>query len=277
MRLATIRQADGSTRAARVDGDTLTVLDDADVGALVATGDGWQARAAAATGARLALADVTLATLVPRPPKVWCVGLNYANHIAEMGREAPSHPTLFAKFALALTGPYDPIAIRPTAGNVDWEVELGVVIGRPGRDVAVEDALDHVAGYTVVNDISMRQWQSRTMQFLQGKTWERATPVGPWMVTPDELPPGAAGLRVRTKVDERVMQDDSTAELLFDVAQLVAYVSAIASLEPGDLIATGTPGGVGAGMKPPTFLQPGQTLRTWIEGIGELVNPIVAG
>ena len=277
MRLATIRRADGSTRAARVDDDTLTLLDDADVGALVASGDDWQARAAAATGARLALADATLATLVPRPPKVWCVGLNYANHIAEMGREAPSHPTLFAKYALALTGPHDPIEIRPTAGNVDWEVELGVVIGRRGRDVALEDALDHVAGYTVINDVSMRQWQSRTMQFLQGKTWERATPVGPWMVTPDELPAGGAGLRVRTTVDERVMQDDSTAELLFDVAHLVAYVSAIASLEPGDLIATGTPGGVGAGMKPPTFLQPGQTLRTWIEGIGELVNPIVAG
>jgi len=277
MRLATIRRADGSTRAARVDGDRLTLLDATDVGALVATGEGWQATAAAATGPELALADATLATLVPRPPKVWCVGLNYANHIAEMGREAPSHPTLFAKFALALTGPHDAIELRPTAGNVDWEVELGVVIGRPGRDVPVEDALDHVAGYTVINDVSMRAWQNRTTQFLQGKTWERSTPVGPWMVTPDELPAGGKGLRVRTTVDERVMQDDSTDQLLFDVPHLIAYLSTVASLESGDLIATGTPGGVGAGMKPPTFLQPGQTMRTWIEGIGELVNPIVAG
>jgi acylpyruvate hydrolase len=275
MRVTTIRRADGSTRAARVDGDALTLLDVDDVGALVASGEGWQERAAAATGATVALADANLATLVTRPPKVWCVGLNYANHVAEMGREAPTHPTLFAKFAIALCGPHDPITLPATSDRVDWEVELGVVIGRAGRDVAVEDALDHVAGYTVVNDVSMRDWQSRTMQFLQGKTWERATPVGPWLVTADELPAGGRGLRVRTTVDDTVMQDDSTDELLFDVAHLVAYVSAIASLEPGDLIATGTPGGVGAGMKPPTFLRAGQTLRTSIEGIGELVNPIV--
>jgi acylpyruvate hydrolase len=277
MRVTTIRRADGSTRAARVDGDALTLLDATDVGELLAAGEGWQQLVAGASGPTLALADATLATLVPRPPKVWCVGLNYANHIAEMGREAPSHPTLFAKFPIALTGPRDPIAIPTTTDKVDWEVELGVVIGRPGRDVGVADALDHVAGYTVINDLSMRDWQNRTMQFLQGKTWERGTPVGPWMVTTDELPPGGAGLRVRTMVDDKVMQDDTTDQLLFDVRHLVAYVSTIASLEPGDLIATGTPGGVGAGMKPPTFLQPGQTMRTWIEGIGELVNPIVAG
>ena len=277
MRLATIRRADGSTRAARVDGDTLTLLDDADVGAVIAAGDGWQDRSAAATGPQLALADATLAPLVPRPPKIWCVGLNYANHIAEMGREAPAYPTLFAKYAIALTGAHDTITLPPTSTSIDWEVELGVVLGRPGRDVPVERALDHVAGYTVVNDLSMRDWQSRTMQFLQGKTWERGTPVGPWLVTPDEVPIGGKGLRVRTLVDDQVMQDDSTDELLFDVAHLVAYVSAIASIEPGDLIATGTPGGVGAGMKPPTFLRAGQTLRTSIQGIGELVNPIVAG
>ena len=277
MRLATIRRADGTTRAARVDGDALTLLDAVDVGAVIASGDGWQDRSAAATGPQLALADAALATLIPRPPKIWCVGLNYANHIAEMGREAPSYPTLFAKYAIALTGPHDTITLPPTSTSIDWEVELGVVLGRPGRDVPVEDALDHVAGYTVVNDLSMRDWQSRTMQFLQGKTWERGTPVGPWLVTPDEVPAGGKGLRVRTLVDDQVMQDDSTDELLFDVAHLVAYVSAIASIEPGDLIATGTPGGVGAGMKPPTFLRAGQTLRTSIEGIGELVNPIVAG
>ena len=276
MRLATVRQADGSTRAARLDGDTLTLLGESDVGAVIATGDGWQARAAAATGATVALAGATLATLVPNPPKVWCVGLNYANHINETGSKTPENPTLFAKFAIALTGPNDPIAVRPTSDRVDWEVELGVVIGKPGRDVTVADALDHVAGYTVVNDVSMRDWQRRTAQFLQGKTWERATPVGPWLVTPDELPAGGRGLRVRTIVDDQVMQDDNTDQLLFDVPKLVSYVSAIASLEPGDLIATGTPAGVGAARTPPVFLKPGQTLRTSIEGIGELVNPIVA-
>ena len=276
MRLATVRRADGSTRAARVDGDALTLLDESDVGALLATGEGWQARAAAATGATVALADTTLATLVPNPPKVWCVGLNYANHIGETGSKTPEYPTLFAKFAIALTGPTDPIAVRPTSDRVDWEVELGVVIGTPGRDVTVDNALEHIAGYTVVNDVSMRDWQRRTAQFLQGKSWERATPVGPWLVTPDELPAGGRGLRVRTLVDDQVMQDDTTEQLLFDVAHLVSYVSAIASLEPGDLIATGTPAGVGAARNPPVFLKPGQTLRTSIEGIGELVNPIVA-
>jgi acylpyruvate hydrolase len=276
MRLATVRQADGSTRAARVDGDALTLLGESDVGAVLATGAGWQARAAAATGATVALAGADLATLVTRPPKVWCVGLNYANHINETGSKTPDHPTLFAKYAIALTGPNDPIAVRPTSDRVDWEVELGVVIGTAGRDVPVADALDHVAGYTVVNDVSMRDWQRRTQQFLQGKTWERATPVGPWLVTPDELPAGGRGLRVRTMVDDQVMQDDTTEQLLFDVAHLVSYVSAIASLEPGDLIATGTPAGVGAARTPPVFLKPGQTLRTSIEGIGELVNPIVA-
>lgn len=277
MRVATIRRADGSTRAVRVDGDSLTILDAADVGELLAAGDGWQALVAGVSGPTVALADATFATLIPRPPKVWCVGLNYANHIAETGREAPKFPTLFAKFAIALTGPHDPIAVPAATDKVDWEVELGVVIGRPGRNVPVERALEHVAGYTVVNDLSMRDFQNRTTQFLQGKTWERGTPVGPWMVTADELPAGGKGLKVRTTVDDRVMQDDNTEQLLFDVPHLVSYVSTIASLEPGDLIATGTPGGVGLAMKPPTFLRPGQTLRTWIEGIGELVNPIVAG
>jgi acylpyruvate hydrolase len=243
---------------------------------VLASGEGWQARSAAASGPALALADATLATLVPHPPKVWCVGLNYANHIAETGAKKPEYPTLFAKYAIALCGPHDPIPVRPTSVKVDWEVELGVVIGRAGRDVSVEDALDHVAGYTVINDVSMRDFQRRTQQFLQGKTWERATPVGPWMVTTDELPTGGKGLRVRTVVDDQVMQDDSTDQLLFDVAHLVAYVSTIASLEPGDLIATGTPAGVGHARDPQVFLRPGQTMRTSIEGIGELVNPIVA-
>lgn len=277
MRLATVRRADGSTRAARVDGDNLVLLDAADVGEVLASGDDWAARAAAATGESMPLAGATLATLVTRPPKVWCVGLNYANHIAETGSKTPEFPTMFAKYAIALTGPTDPIAIPAASSRVDWEVELGVVIGKGGRNVSVADALDHVAGYTVINDVSMRDWQRRTQQFLQGKTWERATPVGPWMVTSDELPAGGKGLRVQTIVDGETMQDDNTDQLLFDVPTLVSYVSTIASLEPGDLIATGTPAGVGLGRTPPVFLQAGQTMRTIIEGIGELTNAFVAG
>lgn len=277
MRLATVRRADGSTRAARVDRDNLVLLDAADVGEVLASGDDWAARAAAATGESVPLAGATLATLVTRPPKVWCVGLNYANHIAETGSKTPEFPTMFAKYAIALTGPTDPIAIPAASERVDWEVELGVVIGKGGRNVSVANALDHVAGYTVINDVSMRDWQRRTQQFLQGKTWERATPVGPWLVTSDELPAGGKGLRVQTIVDGETMQDDNTDQLLFDVPTLVSYVSTIASLEPGDLIATGTPAGVGLGRTPPVFLKAGQTMRTIIEGIGELTNTFVAG
>lgn len=189
-----------------------------------------------------------------------------------MGREVPAHPTFFAKFPNSLIGAHDPIQLPRVSTSVDWEVELGVVIGSPARHVSRDDALDHVAGYTVVNDISVRDYQRRTLQFLQGKTFEATTPVGPWLVTSDELPAGGAGLPVQCEVDGEVMQASTTSDLLFDVATLVSYFSEIATLEPGDLIATGTPDGVGAGRTPPVFLRDGQVVRTTIEGVGELVN-----
>jgi acylpyruvate hydrolase len=273
MRLATLR-LDGSTRAVRRDGDDYVLLDAADVGALLAAEE-WESSAAAAGGERVPVAGCSYAPLVPRPPKFWCVGQNYAAHVREMGHTAPpSHPALFAKFAIALIGAHDPIVLPSTSDQVDWEVELGVVIGRPGRDLRPSQALGHVAGYTVVNDVSMRDWQRRTSQFLQGKTWERCTPLGPELVTPEELPKGAAGLRLTTTVDGTVMQDSTTADLIVDVAAIVAYVSTIASLEPGDVIATGTPSGVGAGRTPAVFLQRGQTLRSEVEGVGVLENAV---
>ena len=273
MRLVTLRKG-STTQAGRIEGDHVVELDAVDVGALLATGAGWEEQARAA-GTRHALAETSLAPPVLRPPKIWCLGLNYANHIAEMGRAAPAFPTLFAKFPIALIGAHDDIVLPAVSDSVDWEVELAVVIGAPGRHVPREHALEHVAGYTVLNDVSMRDWQQRTTQFLQGKTFEASTPVGPALVTPEELPPGARGLRLRCEVDGEVMQDDSTDQLLFDVAHAVAYVSDIATLEPGDLIATGTPAGVGAGRNPPRFLRPGEVVRTSIEGIGELVNRCV--
>ena len=271
MRLVTLRTATG-TAAGRLDGEEVVELGAADVGALLA-GGAPLAELAGADGPRHAYDPSALAPVVLRPPKIWCVGLNYASHIAEMGRDRPAHPTLFAKFPISLIGARDPITVPGVTDQLDWEVELGVVIGRRGRDVAPEDALDHVAGYTVVNDVTARDWQARTSQFLQGKTFEATCPVGPALVTPDELPPGASGLRVECAVNGEVMQRSATDDLIFDVAAIVSYVSAIASLEPGDLIATGTPGGVGIGRTPPRFLAPGDTVRTAIEGIGELVNP----
>jgi acylpyruvate hydrolase len=278
VRLATVRSDDGTgTWAATVEGDELVELAAPDVRAVLDAGGGDPA-AVGRPGAprRVAVADASLAPVVPEPRKVICVGLNYRHHILEMGRELPSHPTLFAKYALALTGPRDEIPIPPESPQVDWEAELAIVVGRPARRVAVADALDHIAGYAVLNDVSMRDWQYRTLQWLQGKTWERSTPLGPWLVTPDEVD-HAADLRVSCEVNGQLMQEARTSDLLFRPADVVAYLSTFVTLEPGDVIATGTPGGVGHARDPQVFLRPGDTVRTAIEGIGELVNPCVAG
>ncbi|MGW0705863.1 fumarylacetoacetate hydrolase family protein [Streptomyces sp. NPDC002643] len=276
MRLSTVRVADGrQTAAARQEGDELVLLPHSDVGALLATGDDWQERAAAADGERLPLAGASLAPLVPHPSKIVCLGLNYATHIREMGRPTPAHPTLFAKYDGSLIGAHDEIHMPPVSDDLDWEAELGVVVGRHGRHVPREKALEHVAGYTVANDVTVRDWQHRTREFLSGKTFEATTPVGPVLVTPDELPPGASGLDISCSVDGHTMQKSNTADLLFDVADTIAYISTIITLLPGDLILTGTPGGVGAGRDPKVFLRPGQELVTAVEGIGELRNTVV--
>lgn len=272
MRLATIRTAAG-TRAARVEGDRAVELHWDDVGTLLADPD-WQSRAAEASGPDHALGDLDLAPVVPRPAKVICLGLNYRNHIEEMGRELPSHPTLFAKFAATLTGARDPIMLPRVSDQVDWEVELAFVIGRTARHVAADEAMTAIAGFTVLNDVSVRDYQNRTLQWLQGKMFESSTPVGPVLVTPDEVD-GARDLEVRCEVDGQVVQQGRTSELVFPPAEIVAYISDIVTLEPGDLIATGTPGGVGHARTPPVYLQPGQHVRSSIEGLGECVNECV--
>jgi acylpyruvate hydrolase len=272
MRLATIRRPDGTTVAARLDGDELVVLPAPDVVALLEE-PGWRESAASATGERVALAGADLAPAV-RPQKVICVGLNYRSHIEEMGRELPDHPTLFIKFPDSLTGPYDDIVIPRVSAEVDWEVELGVVVGRPARNVDEAGAAACIAGYTVVNDVSMRDWQWRTTQWDQGKNFEASTPVGPFVVTGDEIA-DAADLEVTTRVDGQTMQTGRTCDLLFGPAAIVSYASQFTTLRPGDLIATGTPGGVGAGRDPKVFLAPGQVLETAIEGIGACRNLLV--
>ncbi|MEX2255052.1 MAG: fumarylacetoacetate hydrolase family protein [Acidimicrobiia bacterium] len=271
MRLTTIR-IDGGTTAARIEGDDLVRLPYPDLVALLGQPD-WHVQARA-DGPRSAFVTEDLAPAV-RPPKVICVGLNYRTHILEMGRDLPEYPTLFAKYPDALTGARDDLVIPKVSDQVDWEVELGVVIGTPARRVDEGDALDHVAGYTVVNDISMRDWQRRTSEFLQGKTFESSTPVGPVVVSPDELD-HALDLALRCEVDGEVMQDARTSDLIFGTAALVSYISQFTTLQPGDLIATGTPGGVGAGRDPQVFLRAGQTVTTTIEGIGSCINQVVA-
>jgi acylpyruvate hydrolase len=270
MKFATVRTQDGH-RAARVEADELVLLPHADVRELLSV-PGWRD---VAGEERIPLETADLAPVVPTPEKIVCVGLNYRRHAEEGGHALPEYPILFAKYSRALIGPKDPIVLPRASEKVDWEAELTVVIGREARHVAVEDAMDAVAGYTVGNDISMRDFQRRTPQWLQGKTFEASTPVGPYLVTLDELDdPADVGLSCG--VDGVVMQESSTSDLIFSVAELVAYVSSIITLAPGDLLLTGTPSGVGGARKPPVFLQPGQTVRTTVEGVGETVNVCVA-
>jgi acylpyruvate hydrolase len=272
LRLATVRTARG-TRAARIEGDRVVELVVPDVGVLLASG--VDPATAAEAGPVRAIDEVDFAPVVPHPAKVFCLGLNYRAHILEMGHELPDHPTVFSKFAIALIGARDDIWLPAESSAVDWEAELGIVIGRPVRRASAADARAAIAGYTVVNDVSMRDWQYRTPQWDAGKTWEHATPVGPWLVTADEVD-HAADLRVTCDVDGERMQDGRTADLLFDPVETVRYLSTVCTLEPGDVISTGTPAGVGHGRTPPVYLAPGQVVRTAIEGIGELVNRCVA-
>jgi acylpyruvate hydrolase len=271
MRLATIRTQAGTT-AAQLDGDLLVPLDAADVGEWLAAGGEGRRRERAEP---VSVAEADFAPVVPRPGKIICVGLNYRAHILETGRELPEYPTLFAKFADTLLGPRDDLVLPSVSDRVDWEVELGVVIGRPVYRATPEEAAASIAGYTVINDVSMRDWQQRTLQWLQGKMFEHSTPVGPYLVTPDEVG-HAADLEVRCEVDDAVMQQSRTSDLLFSPAEIISYASQAITLKPGDLIATGTPGGVGNARKPPVYLRPGNVLRTWIEGLGECVNHCVA-
>jgi acylpyruvate hydrolase len=270
MRFATIRTGTGTT-AARLDGDMLVPLAAADVGEFLAGGGTAAERAGADP---VPAADADFAPVVPRPQKILCAGLNYRTHIKETGRELPEYPTLFAKFADTLMGPADDLVLPAVSHRVDWEAELGVIIGKPIKRGTPEEATAAIAGYTVTNDVSMRDWQRRTLQWLQGKMFERSTPAGPYLVTPDEVG-DARDLEIACEVDGVVMQLARTSDLLFSAAEIIAYASQAITLQPGDLILTGTTGGVGDARKPPVYLRPGNVLRTRVEGIGECVNRCV--
>ncbi|MGY1704536.1 fumarylacetoacetate hydrolase family protein [Geodermatophilus sp. SYSU D00697] len=276
MKLATIRTLDGATRAVRVDDERLVDLGAADLGAFLAD-PGWQERAAAATGEVSHTRGAAYAPVVPRPGKVVCVGLNYRNHILEMGRDLPEYPTLFAKFADTLVGSGDDIVKPPETTEFDWECELAVIIGAPVRRATGAQAEAAIAGFSVLNDVTCRDWQFRTREWLQGKNWEATTPLGPHLVTPDELPGGVRPkLEISTRIDGETVQEDTTGDLLFDPVALVEYVSTIVTLRPGDVIATGTPGGVGHARTPARYLEVGQRLTTEISGLGRCENTVVA-
>ena len=225
--------------------------------------------------AAFALSDATLRPLVPRPGKVICVGLNYKAHIEETQREDSDYPVLFTKFATSLTGAYDPILCPPESKQVDYEGELAVVIGAPARRVAPARALDVVAGYTVANDVTMRDFQYRTHQWLQGKAWDASTPLGPALVTADEVPDPAA-LTLRTLVNGELVQEATTDLMIFPVPTLISVVSEFATLQPGDVILTGTPAGVGFRRDPQLLMGDGDVAVVEIDGIGRTENQFVS-
>lgn len=283
MRLITYRTDDG-TQAGVVRGTEVTPLTCPDVGALLAAADAAElspvdavaSGVCAEAGPPRGLASLDLAPVVTNPAKVLCVGLNYRPHILEMGHDEPAHPTFFNKWADTLLGPHDDLEVPPEVQLLDWEVELVVVVGKVVRRATAEQAAAAIAGFTVGNDVSARDWQNRTTQFLQGKVWDRSSPVGPWLVTADETGT-TPDLEVTCTVSGTRMQTGRTGDLIFDPPTLVAYASTFTTLSPGDLIFTGTPGGVGAARTPPLGLRPGDDLVTTIDGIGTLRNRCVEG
>jgi 2-keto-4-pentenoate hydratase/2-oxohepta-3-ene-1,7-dioic acid hydratase in catechol pathway len=218
---------------------------------------------------------VTFRPPLARPPKILCVGANYLDHIAEMGHTKPDYPTVFARFAHTLVGHRQPL-VRPRAStHFDYEGELAVIIGRRGRHVPRDRALQVVAGYSVFNDATLRDYQRKTPQWTLGKNFDSTGGFGPWLVTADALPPGAAGLKLETRLNGRTVQSSSTGEIVFDVPTLIATLSEVLTLEPGDVIITGTPAGVGAARTPPLWMTAGDLCEITIEGIGTLANPVV--
>ena len=273
MRLATVASPTGTTAAA-LDRGRWRALPARDLSTLFEEAGTGRARDPQQL-AELAGADLPDAVPVlplPRPGKVVCCGLNYGEHIRETGRDLPAHPTLFAKFADTLTGPEEDLLL-PAGVHWDWEAELAVVVGTTLRGAGPEEARSAIAGYTVANDVSARDWQYRTMQWLQGKAWDATTPVGPVVVTPDEVDP-FAGVEVTCRINGEEVQRDDTATLVFDAAELLAYISTFTTLRPGDLVLTGTPGGVGVTRSPQRFLADGDVLETEVAGIGTLRNTV---
>lgn len=282
MRLASLI-VDGKPRLAARRGDGYVDLSGvdpslgADVGALLASGPDWRLRAARALAAAAPVEGdgIRYRPLVPRPPKILCLGLNDYDHAAEAGMAVPEVPVVFSRVASSLIGHREPM-VRPVESDMlDYEVELAVIIGRGGRRIARADALEHVAGYAVFNDGSVRDFQVRTPQWMLGKNFHGTGALGPELVTPDELPAGAAGLAMSTHVGDEQLQRGDTGRFIFDVASTVALLSEVMLLEPGDVIAMGTPAGIGFARTPQRFLVPGEVCRAGIEGVGELVNPVI--
>jgi len=248
-----------------------------DLDALIASGAGL-ARAAEAAERGEAVEETSLAFLPPliRAPKIICLGLNYKDHAAESGMAIPEFPTVFGRFNSSLVGHGAPIIKPSFSDQLDYEAELVAVIGKGGKDIAKEQALGHVAAYSVFNDGSVRDYQLKTPQWTVGKNFDDTGAFGPWLVTPDELPAGAAGLKIEARLNGEVVQSSNTGQMIFPVAETIALLSRCFKLEAGDLLVMGTPSGVGVARNPQLFMKDGDTIEIEIEQIGLLVNPIKA-
>lgn len=231
----------------------------------------WRSIAEAAQASGPVLLDGRVGNPVPEPRKILCCGHNYRSHIAELGAKTPDHPTLFAKFADTLLGPEGNIVVSQEDALVDWEAELVVVVGAALHHASVNEAAEAIAGYTVGNDISVRDWQKRTPQWLQGKAFDATTPIGPVVVTADEFDP-SRGARISCEINGETVQDGIVSDLVFSPAELLSYISQFTRLDSGDIVFTGTPGGVGMARTPARYLVDGDVVTTSIEGIGSLTN-----
>lgn len=285
MRLCTF-DLDGAARIGAERDGTIVDLRAVDPGlpptlrALLAAGDDALARAGRAAASarsdqRYASERVRLRPPIPDPEKILCIGLNYRDHAAEVKLELPQHVTVFAKWNNVLVGDGEPFVIPALSHRVDYEAELAFVIGRRAQQVAEDDAYAYIAGYTCFNDVSVRDYQMRTSQWTMGKNFDTHGPCGPFLVTRDEVP-DPQNLRIRTIIGDETLQDSTTANLIFTVPRLLAELSAVMTLEPGDMVATGTPAGVGTARTPKRWIKPGERVRIEIEGVGALENPAVA-
>ncbi|MDR6743338.1 2-keto-4-pentenoate hydratase/2-oxohepta-3-ene-1,7-dioic acid hydratase in catechol pathway [Herbaspirillum sp. 1173] len=275
MKFASFRHQ-GKDSFGLVTGEQVIDLGHAGAGSLkqyLARGGAARAQQDAEQGRALAIAEVQFLPVIPDPEKILCVGINYLSHVKETGRELPKHPMIFARFADSQTGHLQPI-IRPHASEkLDFEGELAVVIGRRARHVKAAEALDYVAGYACYNDGSVRDWQKHTIQFIPGKNFPQTGGFGPWLVTPDEAG-DPSQLSLVTRLNGTVVQEARTDDLIFPIPALIEYCSTFTELNPGDVIITGTTGGVGAFREPPLWMKPGDVVEVEISGLGKLVNPV---
>ncbi|MGI9482116.1 MAG: fumarylacetoacetate hydrolase family protein [Hyphomicrobiales bacterium] len=286
MRLISFEKA-GKLAVGAVSGDDIVDLTIAapdlpdDMSRFIAAGQKALDTAAAAIddapdNVKLNLGDIKLLPVVPHPGKIICLGLNYADHAAEGGHDLPTYPSLFLRTQSSLVAAGAPVLRTHLSDTLDFEAELLLVIGKTGRNITQADALDYVYGYSLFNDVSVREYQRKANQWTPGKNFDGTGPAGPWLVTADELPAGADGLKIESRLNGEVMQSSNTKNMIFNVPRTIEILSEIWTLQPGDIVAMGTPEGVGYARTPPVFMQPGDTVEIEIEGIGVLSNPIVA-